>query len=102
MSSTLFEAPAYDPRRERRRRIVVIAVLVVAAVMAVLAYRYRNWPEERVVNRFFHALQQKDYEGAYATWMHDPAWKQHPQQYGQYPYEDFYRDWGPGGEWGVI
>jgi hypothetical protein len=34
--------------------------------------------------------------------MHDPNWQQHPAKYSQYPFNDFYRDWGPGGEWGLI
>ena len=34
--------------------------------------------------------------------MHDPDWKQHAEKYSQYPFNDFYRDWGPGGEWGKI
>jgi hypothetical protein len=66
-----------------------------------LAWAYHNWPEEHVVDRFFDALQQKDYEDAYGIWMHDPAWKQHAQKYAKYSYGDFYNDWGPGGEWGT-
>ena len=31
-----------------------------------------------------------------------PSWRQHQQKYPQYTYADFYRDWGPGGEWGLI
>ena len=34
--------------------------------------------------------------------MHDPTWQQHPQNHPKYPFNDFYRDWGPGGEWGLI
>src|SRR3989475_9618041 len=63
---------------------------------------YRNWPEEHVVDEFFAALQKNDFEKAYGIWMHDPNWKQHPDKYSQYPFNDFYRDWGPGGEWGII
>ena len=58
--------------------------------------------EERVVSNFFAALQKQDYESAYALYFNDPAWRQHQQKYSQYPYADFYRDWGPGGEWGLI
>ena len=25
-----------------------------------------------------------------------------PGQYPKYPFNEFYRDWGPGGEWGLI
>ena len=60
----------------------------------------RNW--FAVADRFFHALEHQQYETAYAVWMHDPEWRQHPDRYQKYPYNEFYRDWGPGGEWGLI
>ena len=102
MSSTLFEAPQYDPQKERKRKQAIWAAIIIVLVLAGLAYRYRNWPEERVAGHFFAALQQKDYEKAYGIWMADPAWKQHPSQYARYPYNEFYRDWGPGGDWGIV
>ena len=102
MPSTIFTAPEFNPARDRRRRVVMVSVVAAVIVIAVLAYLYRNWPEERVVSHFFAALVNKDYERAYGIWLHDPGWKQHPQQYPNYPYNEFYRDWGPGGEWGLI
>jgi len=102
MPSTIFTAPEFNPARDRRKRIILVSAVVAVFVVAILVYLYRNWPEERVVDHFFAALQNKDYETAYGIWLHDPAWKQHPQQYPNYPYNDFYRDWGPGGEWGLI
>jgi len=36
------------------------------------------------------------------VWFRDPEWKQHPNKYSAYQFNDFYRDWGPGGEWGLI
>jgi hypothetical protein len=102
VASTIFTAPQYDPRRERRRRAIIAGIVVAVVVIAVLAYLYRNWPEEHVVDQFFQALVQKDFEKAYAIWMHDPNWKQHPEKYANYSFRDFYNDWGPGGEWGTI
>ncbi len=102
MPSTIFTAPQYDPRRERRKRIILVSILVAVAVIAALVYLYRNWPEEHVADQFFTALVNKDYERAYGIWMHDPDWKQHPQKYPNYPFGEFYNDWGPGGEWGII
>jgi hypothetical protein len=77
-------------------------VAVAAIVIGVFAYLYRNWPEERVVGHFFTALVNKDFETAYGIWEHDPTWKQHPQNYPNYSFREFYNDWGPGGEWGII
>ena len=102
MASTIFTAPQYDPRRERRKRIIIVSVIVAVAIIAALLYLYRNWPEERVVDQFFTALMNKDYEKAYGIWMHDPNWKQHPDKYPNYAFREFYNDWGPGGEWGLI
>ncbi len=99
---TLLDAETYDPSRERKRQIRIAAAIVLIILLAGIAWMYRNWPEERAVSRFFATLQQKDYETAYGIWQHDPDWRQHSQKYSKYPFTDFYRDWGPGGEWGVI
>jgi len=99
---TLLDAQEFDYARQRRRRIRIASIIVLALVIAGLAWEYHNWPEEHVVDKFFDALQQQNYEGAYGIWVHDPNWKQHPQKYTQYAYGDFYNDWGPGGEYGLI
>lgn len=99
---TVFDAPQVDARRERRRRIFLISIVVVIVLGAVLAWQFRHWKQERQVTRFFQALQDKDFDTAYGIWLNDPNWKQHPQQHSRYPFNEFYRDWGPGGEWGVI
>jgi hypothetical protein len=99
---TLLDAQPYDPAIARRRKIKIASVVVIAIVIAAFAWFYRNWPEEHVVDKFFTALQHQDYETAYGIYFNDPGWRQHQQKYSQYPYADFYRDWGPGGEWGLV
>ena len=99
---TLFEAPQYDPQKERRKKLMIAGIVVVVLAVASVAYDYRNWPEEHVVDRFFTALEQKDFETAYGIWIADKDWKQHPQRHSQYTFGEFYQDWGPGGEWGLI
>ena len=98
----MLDAQQYDPAKEKRRKIRNIVTVVAVIVMALLGWMYRNWPEEHAVDRFFSALQNKNYEDAYGIYFHDPDWRQHVQKYSQYSYSDFYRDWGPGGEWGVV
>jgi hypothetical protein len=98
----LLNPPTYDEKREKRRKKMVAAAAFALLVVAFLAWQFRNWPEERVVSRFFERLEAKDYEGAYGIWLADPQWKQHPQKYEQYPFNAFYLDWGPGGEYGPI
>jgi hypothetical protein len=99
---TLLDAKSYDPAKERRRNIVIVSTIVAVLIVGALVWVYRYWPEERVASKFFAALEKQDYDAAYGVWMHDPQWKQHTQKYTQYPFSDFYRDWGPGSEWGLI
>ena len=99
---TLFEAKEYDPSRDRKRRNIIIAVVVVVVLAAALAWHFRYWPEEHVADKFFTALEQKDYEKAYGVWFNDPDWKQHPDQHKDYSFNSFYLDWGPGGEYGLV
>jgi hypothetical protein len=99
---TIFEAKQYDPAKERRKRIIIVSGIVLVIVLAIFGWRFRHWPYEHRVNQFFDALQQKNYEGAYSIWMNDAHWKQHPQKYKNYDFHEFYIDWGPGGDWGLI
>ncbi len=99
---TLLDAKKYDEARDRRRTRIIILVVILAIIGGWFAYHMRNHPERHAADQFFAALQKQDFESAYSIWLHDPDWKQHPKQYSNYPYADFYRDWGPGGEWGVV
>jgi hypothetical protein len=102
MSTSLFDAQPYDEAGARRRRIWIVGAILAILAIAALLWFNRYWPEERRVNQMFAQLQAKNYEGAYGIWMHDPNWKQHPDAYKRYDFRAFYRDWGPGGEWGPI
>jgi hypothetical protein len=99
---TLLDAQKYDFAKQRRRRIMIGVGVAVVLVLLVVGWTNRYWREKRIGNQFFAALQKKDYEAAYGIYFADPGWKQHQQNHSQYPYSDFYRDWGPGGDWGVI
>lgn len=99
---TLLDAEQYDAERERKRRIRLILSVVIILIVAVLVWWFRYWPEEHRVGHFFDELQAKDYNTAYGIWMNDPDWQKHPDRHPKYPFKDFYRDWGPGGEWGLI
>ncbi|HLW88358.1 MAG TPA: hypothetical protein VKR57_07670 [Terriglobales bacterium] len=99
---TLLDAKPYDAARGSRLRTLIAVVIVAVLLGAWLAYHIRDYPERAAASKFFTALQKQDYESAYAAWFHDPDWKQHQERYANYPFNDFYRDWGPGGEWGLI
>jgi hypothetical protein len=99
---TLLDAKEYDPEKERTRKKRIISAVVAVVVLLCVGWWFRYWPEERVAGHFFDALQRQDYDTAYGIWMQDATWKQHPEQHPKYLFNDFYRDWGPGGEWGLI
>ena len=96
------DAKEFDEAAARRKKIRILTIIGVLLVVGILAWRFRFWPEDRLVDKFFASLQRQDYETAYSLYMADPAWKQHPEQHALYPYNEFYRDWGPGGEWGLV
>src|ERR1700749_753704 len=99
---TLLDAQPFDTARARRRKITIAVVIVTVVAIPAASWMYRNWPEERIVSHFFAALEHQDYDSAYAIYFNDPNWRLHQQNYSKYPFADFYRDWGPGGEWGLI
>ncbi|HUA14504.1 MAG TPA: hypothetical protein VMG31_04345 [Verrucomicrobiae bacterium] len=99
---TLLDAKDYDPEKDRKRKLWIISIIVAAVVVLGLGWWFRYWPEEHVADTFFAALLKQDYTKAYGIWMHDPNWQQHPDEHKRYPFADFNRDWGLGGEWGLI
>ena len=98
----LMDAKPVDEAREKRRRTTVIIAIVAVLLLGVVWWELRFWPEEHVINKFFAAIESRNFEQAYGIWMADSEWKQHPQKYDRYTFKDFYRDWGPGGEYGAI
>lgn len=99
---TLMDAKEYDDAGARRRKLRMLSMVGTLLVLGFLAYQFRFWPEEHLADKFFAALEKQDYQTAYGIYMADPGWKQHPQQHPLYPYSEFYQDWGPGGEWGLV
>jgi hypothetical protein len=99
---TLLDAKPYDARKARIRRNILIGILVAIPIVAALTWYLWDWPEEHRVNRFFHAIEVKDYAQGFALWNNDPHWQQHLDRYKTYPYGQFYQDWGPASDYGTI
>lgn len=99
---TLLDAKEFDEAKATRRKKRIILVAVVVVIVGCLLWWFRHWPEEHIAKNFFTSLQRQDYKTAYGIWMHDPEWAKHPEAHPKYPFNEFYRDWGPGGEWGLI
>jgi hypothetical protein len=99
---TLLDAKEYYPEKERKRRSRIISTIVLVLLLVLGIWWNRFWPETHVAGKFFSSLQKRDFETAYGIYYHDPEWKRHPQSHAQYPFSEFWRDWGPGGQWGVV
>jgi len=99
---SLMDAKEYDPRPAQRRLRIIGIVILVAVVVALYLYLTRYNSEKKVINNFFTALEQKDFEKAYGIYQADPDWKQHPNKYSGYTLGQFTLDWGPSSEYGVI
>jgi len=98
---TLLNAPEYDERGEKRRTGLLIGsgvVLLLAVVIGLGGYLlghgwfFTNLRAEHRMDTFFKALEAKDFDKAYAIWMNDEDWKQHPQKY-EYTLKRFTEDW---------
>ena len=107
---TLLNAPKYDEHGENRKLGLLIGAGVLLAVLAITGvggfllghgWFFSNLPAEHRVSRFFDALEAKDYKQAYALWMNDPAWQQHPRKY-DYTLKRFTEDWTTASDVGPI
>jgi hypothetical protein len=99
----LFDAKEYSPSPARRLLPLIAVIAIVAAVsIGALSWFYRYWPEEHVVNKFFAALERKDFDAAYGIYFSDPDWKEHPTKYSQYSLPLFMRDWGALSQYGIV
>jgi hypothetical protein len=98
----LMDAKEYDPRPAQKRRKIIATVVVVVLAVAVYLYLTRYDSEKKVINNFFSAIEQKNFDAAYGIYYADPNWKQHPEKYSSYTINQFKLDWGPSGEYGTI
>lgn len=102
----LLDAKEYDPRPAQRRwRLVAIAVVLVIVFLVLWFWpsgRFRYIREWGVANKFFAAIERKDFDAAYGLYNADSDWKQHPEKYNQYTLSQFTLDWGPSSDFGII
>lgn len=89
----------YGAGDERRSLWIkrVLFIGVPALLLGIGAFFYfRTWPQERTIDGFLAALEQKRYDDAYAMWCN----QQHPCRH--YPIDKFKEDWGPSGHYGDL
>ena len=97
----LMDAKEYDPGPAQRRWRLIATLALIVVVGGILWYFFRYWPEERVINKFFEAVERNDMPAAYSIYFNDPNWQQHPDSH-PYSFGQFNLDWGPSGDYGKI
>ncbi len=93
MAGYLDHYGAGEERREKRIKLLVITALAVVIAAGVLYFIFKNYRQERQVNRFFDLLAHQDYQAAYALWGCSAA-----TPCRDYQFPAFLQDWGPQSE----
>ncbi|MFP5235935.1 MAG: hypothetical protein ACLGSD_08520 [Acidobacteriota bacterium] len=78
--------------------LALLAVLLTGGIWGGRALNH--WPQRRRIDHIFTAVEHGDFERAYAEYINDPNWRVHPPR--EYSFDDFYREWGPPGDFGAI
>lgn len=87
---TLLDPPPVKPEKSRAMAFTVAAVTV--ALIVVLWFTFRYYPEKIAADRFFSALAAGNIDLAYKLWKPAPS----------YTMKDFLADWGPEGYYGPV
>lgn len=99
---TLLNAPAYDERRANLQRNLLLAAAAFVILLIVLTsagfitghgWLFSNLPVEHKINRFLNGIENKNFADAYAVYVNDNSWQQHPDKYKNYPLDRFTDDW---------
>ncbi len=109
---TLLDAPKFDEKAAKLRRQLSIAGLIAFGVVLIVyvalwngvfhTFEFWVWPAEHRLTTFLHTIEAGDLSKAYGQWNHDPDWEQHKDKYKTYDFDQFTKDWGPGGDYGKI
>ena len=95
MAGYLDHYGAGEERREKNHQApgAVPRLLLVIARRRSVTSIFKNYRQERQVNRFFDLLARQDYQGAYALWGCTAA-----NPCSDYQFTEFMKDWGPHSE----
>ncbi|MGB7434799.1 MAG: hypothetical protein WBR26_27295 [Candidatus Acidiferrum sp.] len=87
---SLLEPP---PEKSHKSQVMAITIgLVVVALLLVLYFTFRYYPEKRAVSQFFDALVVGDIDKAYELWKPTSSYRK----------QDFLADWGTSGYYGPV
>lgn len=87
---TLLDPPPVKPEKSRAMAFTVAAVSL--AMLVVLWFVFRYYPEKKAADHFFAALAEGNTDLAYKLWKPAPS----------YSMKDFLADWGPEGYYGPV
>jgi len=87
---TLLDPPPVTSHKSQVWLITGVALGV--ALLLVLYFTFRYYPEKRVTREFFDALVAGDTNKAYGLWKPTPSYRM----------SDFLADWGPNGYYGPV
>ncbi len=99
---TLLNAPEFDERKEKLKNALIIGsgstvllliLLTLAGYMLGHGWLFTNLPAEHKVDRFFTALEAKDYSKAYQIYTNDDEFASHPERHKEYTLQRFTEDW---------
>ena len=93
MAGYLDHYGAGEERREKTIKRLVLTAVVVVIAAGVLFLIFKNYRQERQVNRFYGLLSRQDYQAAYVLWGCTAA---NPCR--DYQFTEFMKDWGPRSE----
>jgi len=79
-------------KKEKSKAVAFTLVGILVALVIVLWFTFRYYPEKRVTAQFFDALVAGHTDQAYTLWK--PT--------GSYKLADFLADWGPAGYYGPV
>src|SRR5208337_3730577 len=87
---SLLEPPPVKTHKSQVWTITAVVLLI--ALVLVLYFTFRYYPEKRAAARFFDALVAGDTVKAYELWKPTPSYRK----------DDFLADWGPTGYYGPV
>jgi len=99
---SLLDAPAYDVQKAKLQRMALAGAAIAFALLVLLTlagfllghgWLFTDLPAEHKVDKFFDALEAKDYSKAYALYTNDPDFAQHADKHKNYPLDRFTEDW---------
>ena len=87
---SLLDPPVEKPQKSRAMAFTVVGLAF--ALIVILYFAFRYYPEKRAAEHFFDALTSGDTATAYQLWKPGAS----------YEMKDFMADWGPEGYYGPV